>query len=231
MVLALDTSTRFASIALYNDDGVQGEQTWRADNNHTEDLLPHVTALMEGAHVTPTSLTGIAVALGPGSFNGLRVALSAAKGLAVGLHIPLVGVSTLETIAYQHGSMQLPVRPILEAGSQQVATALYRVTRSHWSQLEEPHLAGVEDICTGTTQRTLLCGEISAAMAAELRQRLDAMAIIAPPAANARRAGYLAELGWFRIRDGQQDDPATLQPLYLRRPHITESKKVVAPRD
>jgi len=82
MLLALDTSTRFASIALYDEFGVQGELTWRVDQNHTEDLMPRVVDLMAGAHVTPASLTGVAVALGPGSFNGLRVALSAAKGLA-----------------------------------------------------------------------------------------------------------------------------------------------------
>jgi tRNA threonylcarbamoyladenosine biosynthesis protein TsaB len=182
---------------------------------------------MDAAHTSPANLTGIVVALGPGSFNGLRVALSAAKGLAIALHIPLVGVSTLESVAYQHGALSLPVRPVLEGGGPELATALYRVVRNHWAQIEEPHLASVDDIVTATNQRTLFCGEISSTLAAELRQRLDVSAVIAPPAANARRAGYLAELGWYRVQDGQVDDPATLQPLYLRRPHITESKKTI----
>jgi len=229
MLLALDTSTRFASIALYDEFGVQGEYTWRVEQNHTEALLPHVVGLVEAAHVAPSSLMGVAVALGPGSFNGLRVAMSAAKGLAIALRIPLVGFSTLETLAYQHGSLSLPVRPILEGGGRELATALYKVMRNHWAQLEEPHLATVDDICAATNQRTLFCGEISPALAAELRQRLE-HAIIAPPAANARRAGYLAELGWQRIRAGNVDDPTTLQPLYLRRPHITEPKKALLPR-
>jgi tRNA threonylcarbamoyladenosine biosynthesis protein TsaB len=231
MLLALDTSTRFASIALYDDRGVQGEHTWRAEQNHTEDLLPHIVGLMEAARVVPSDLTGIAVAIGPGSFNGLRVALAAAKGLAIALHIPLAGVSTLEAVAYQHGSLSLPVRPILEGGSDQVATALYRVVRNHWAQLEEPALMTVEQVCQATTTRTLFCGEIGAQVASEVRRRLDSLAIIAPPAANARRAGYLAELGWYRIHDGLVDDPATLQPLYLRRPHITEPRRSTIGRD
>jgi tRNA threonylcarbamoyladenosine biosynthesis protein TsaB len=231
MLLALDTSTRFASIALYNESGVQGEHTWHVEQNHTEDLMPHVVALMAAAHVVPANLTGVVVALGPGSFNGLRVAMSAAKGMAIALHIPIVGFSTLETLAYQHGSLSLPVRPILEGGGPDLATALYRVTRNHWAQVEEPRLATVDAICEATTQRTLFCGEISPALAAEFRQRLE-NAIIAPPAANARRAGYLAELGWLRIRDGNVDDAGALQPLYLRRPHITEPKKKSAhPRE
>lgn len=226
MLLALDTSTRFASIALYNEFGVQGEHTWHVEQNHTEDLMPHVVALMAAAHIVPATLTGVVVALGPGSFNGLRVAMSAAKGLAIALHIPIVGFSTLETMAYQHGSLSLPVRPILEGSGHELATALYRVTRNHWAQMEEPRLTSVNAICEATTQRTLFCGEISPALATEFRQRLE-NAIIAPPAANARRAGYLAELGWYRIRDGNVDDPGALQPLYLRRPHITESKKKI----
>jgi tRNA threonylcarbamoyladenosine biosynthesis protein TsaB len=229
MLLALDTSTRFASIALYDDNGVQGEHTWRVDQNHTEDLMPRVVALTAAAHIAPAQLTGVAVALGPGSFNGLRVAMSAAKGFALALGVPLVGFSTLETLAYQHGSLSLPVRPILEGGGKELATALYKVARNHWTQVEDPHLASVDDICAATTQRTLFCGEISPALAAELRQRLE-HAIVAPPAANARRAGYLAELGWLSIREGRIDDPATLQPLYLRRPHITEPKKQAAAR-
>lgn len=227
MLLALDTSTRYASIALYDENGVQGEYTWRVGQNHTEDLVPHVSELMQAAHVAPADLTGIVVALGPGSFNGLRVALSAGKGLAIALHIPLVGVSTLEAVAYQHGALSLPVRPILAGGGPEIATALYRVVRNRWAQMEEPHLASVDDISAATNQRTLFCGEIAPALAAELRQRLDTSAVIAPAAANARRAGYLAELGWYRITDGQVDDPAALQPLYLRRPHITESKKAL----
>jgi tRNA threonylcarbamoyladenosine biosynthesis protein TsaB len=230
MLLALDTSTRFASIALYDENGVQGEHTWRVEQNHTEDLMPNVVALMKAAQITPAALTGIVVALGPGSFNGLRVAMSAAKGFASSLHIPLVGFSTLEALAYQHGSLSLPVRPILEGGGHELATALYKVARNHWTQVEEPHLATAEDICTATNQRTIFCGEISPALAADLRQNVE-YAIVAPAAANARRAGYLAELGWYSIRDGRGDDPTTLQPLYLRRPHITEPKKAVAPRE
>jgi tRNA threonylcarbamoyladenosine biosynthesis protein TsaB len=230
MLLALDTSTRFASIALYDEFGVQGEHTWHVEQNHTEDLMPHVAALMASAHVTPAALSGVVVALGPGSFNGLRVAMSAAKGLAIGLHIPIVGFSTLETLAYQHGSLSLPVRPILEGGGHELATALYKVSRNHWAQIEEPRLASVDAICEATTQRTLFCGEISPALATEFRQRVE-NAVIAPPAANARRAGYLAELGWHRLREGNLDDAASLQPLYLRRPHITESKKSKPPRE
>lgn len=227
MLLALDTSTRFASIALYDEQGVHGEHTWRVEQNHTEDLMPRVVGLMEAARIAPVGLTGVAVALGPGSFNGLRVALSVAKGLALGLDIPLVGVSTLEVVAYQHGSLSLPVRPILEGGGGQLATALYRVVRNHWAQLEEPHLATQDELCAETSQRTLFCGEIGSATANTLRERLDHLAIIAPPAANARRAGYLAELGWYRIQDGLIDDATTLQPLYLRRPHITQPRSPI----
>jgi len=224
MLLAIDTSTRLATVALYSEDGIRGEHTWRGEQNHTEDLMPCVAQLMAGAGVTPASLTGVVVAIGPGSFSGLRVGLSAAKGIAIALHIPLIGVCTLDALAYQHGSLQLPVRPILEAGRDQMATALYRAVRQQWAQQEEPHLATIEEICQATIRRTLFCGDIGPLAVMEFRRRLQHLAVIAPPAATARRGGYLAELGWHRLRAGLVDDPATLQPLYLRKPQITEPR-------
>lgn len=224
MLLAIDTSTRMASVALYDESGVHGEHTWRAGQNHTEGLLPRVVDLFRGAGIAPRDLTAVVVALGPGSFNGLRVGLSVAKELAHSLQIPIIGVCTLDALAYQHGSLGLPVRPILEAGREQVATALYRVVRHGWKQIEDPHLATAEDIIKATDQRTLFCGELPPEMTGAFRDRLPNLAVIAPPAAMARRAGYLAELGWYRLNDGLLDDVNTLEPIYLRRPHITQPK-------
>jgi len=220
MLLAIDTSTRWASVALYGQHELIGEQTWRADNSHSVQVLTHIGAMMAAAQLTPDQLTGVVVALGPGAFSGLRVGLATAKALAVTLGIPIVGIPTLEALAYQHGSLTMPVRPLLDAGRGQFATCLYAIVRNRWVQMEDPRLASVEDLCLGTQRRTLFCGEIPPDAAAEIRQRLDGMVIIAPPAAAVRRAGYLAELGWHRLRTGQTDDPATLQAIYLHRPPV-----------
>ncbi len=122
MQLAIDTSTDTASIALVRDAEVLVELTWHSGRNHTTQLLPNLSRLLDKADIH--SVNCIFVAKGPGSFNGLRVGVSTAKGLAFSLKIPLVGISTLEVEAYQHAETGLPVCPIFNAGRGEIATAI-----------------------------------------------------------------------------------------------------------
>ncbi|MFI5269142.1 MAG: tRNA (adenosine(37)-N6)-threonylcarbamoyltransferase complex dimerization subunit type 1 TsaB [Chloroflexota bacterium] len=103
MLLALDTATHYASVALHDGQRLLAEHTWLANQDHTRTLLPHVRSLLAEAHAGMDSLTALAVALGPGSFNGLRVGLSTAKGLAIARGLPLAGASTLELLAAEYG--------------------------------------------------------------------------------------------------------------------------------
>jgi len=127
MQLAIDTSTDRASIAIVQDNDVLAEFTWRCGQNHTRQLLPNLEHLLRQFELNPVEITGIIVARGPGSFNGLRVGISVAKGLAFSLGIPIIGVSSLEAEAYQHAETGLPVCPIFNAGRGEIATAIIQV--------------------------------------------------------------------------------------------------------
>ena len=109
MQLAIDTSTDTASLALVQDSEILAELSWRCGQNHTTTLLPYLTSLLSQTGLKLGSVTGIIVARGPGSYNGLRVGISTAKGLALSLGISIVGVSTLAVAAYQHAETDLPV--------------------------------------------------------------------------------------------------------------------------
>src|SRR4030042_2821251 len=102
MQLAIDASTEIASIALFSEGKVQAELTWHSQMNQTAELLPNVVYLLKQAKIELKDIDGIIVAKGPGSFNGLRVGMGTAKGLATALGIPLVSISTLEAEAFQH---------------------------------------------------------------------------------------------------------------------------------
>lgn len=227
MQLAIDTSTGMASIALVRDSEVLAELTWHCGRNHTVELLPHLTYLLNQAGLNLQSASGVIVARGPGSFNGLRVGVSTAKGLAFGLGIPIVGVSTLEAAAYQHAETGLPVCPIFSAGREEIATATYQKKRDEWCQLAAEHITTVDALCSQITTKTVFCGEFIPSIAAQLKKQLGRKAVIPPSAALFRRAGFLAELGQQRLKAGDYDNPATLQPLYLRRPSITQPKRSV----
>ena len=224
MQLAIDTSTDTASLALVQDSEVLAELTWRCRQNHTAELLSHLAHLLNQANLSLKSTSSIIVARGPGSFNGLRVGISTAKGLAFSLGIPIVGISTLEVEAYQHAETGLPICPIFNAGRGEIATAIYQKKHKEWRQLVTGHITTVDALCSQITTKTVFCGEFIPFIATQLRKKLRQKAIIPPSAALFRRASFLAELGLKRLKAGDYDNPATLQPLYLRRPPITKPK-------
>ena len=229
MQLAIDASTNIAGVALSCRGKVMTELTWQCGQRHTEELLPSLIDLLRRAGVSLQSIDGIAVARGPGSFNGLRVAIGTAKGLAFSLDIPLVGVSTLEVEAYPHATTGLPVYPIHNAGRGEIATALYQLNKGRWCQIEDEHITTLDELCSQVETRSLFCGELSAPMEVQLAERLGEKAVIPGAVTRIRRAGYLAELGWRRLEAKDFDNPATLQPLYLRKPPITQpnTRKII----
>ena len=224
MQLAIDTSTDTASVAIVQDSEVLAELTWRSGQNHSVELLPHLSNLLNQVGLALQSASGIIVAKGPGSFNGLRVGVSTAKGLAFSLGIPIVGISTLEVAAYPYAETGLPICPISNAGRAEIATAMYQKQGERWRQLSTEQITTVETLCSRITTPTIFCGEFIPAITARLREQLGDRAVIPGSASRLRRAGFLAELGLQRLKAGDSDNPATLQPIYLRRPPITQPK-------
>ena len=224
MELAIDTSTGFASIALSNEGEMIAELTWHSRQNHTVELVPNIIHLLNQAKLEAKSLGAIFVAKGPGSFNGLRVGVSTAKGLAFALDIPLVGINTLEIEAYPFAYARLPICPIHTAGRGEIAAAFYQ-QNDEWHCLEPEHITTAEMLCQQVTERTIFCGEIPPSVIPELQQKLTDKAIIPDATPRLRHASQLAALGWCYLKKGIKDDPASLQPIYLRQPPIMQRKE------
>ncbi len=219
MLLAIDTATRCASIALYDGTRVLSEESWRTANYHTVELMPAIVRMVERQQLSVEALTAVGVSLGPGSFTGLRIGLGAAKGLALAREIPLLGLPTLKTVAYPHFDWRRgAICAVVEAGRGRLSVGFYRRHRGRWRPADKPRLTTPEGLCESTEITTLFCGEIDESLSALLQKRLPKKAIIASPAASLRRAGYLAELAWTRLQKGQADDPDTLSPIYLQQP-------------
>jgi len=220
--LVIDTSTEIASLALSREDKIIVQSTWHCGQNHTTQLLPRLICLLSGAAVNLNSIEGIVVARGPGSFNGLRVGMSTAKGLAFALGVPVVGISSLEAIAYSYAETGLPICPIRNAGREEIATALYQRKESKWCRILEEHITTIGALMGQIEMETLFCGELSPSTEAQLT---DKLAVTPEAIIESSWVSSLAELGWQRLNRGDFDDLATLQPLYLRRPPITQPKR------
>jgi len=223
MLVAIDSSNDTASLALARDGEVLAQVSWRCGQNHSVELLPRLVRLLDEAKLSLRDTSVVIVAKGPGSFNGLRVGLSTAKGLAFSLGVPIIGISSLEMEAYRHAESGLPICPIFNAGRGEIAVALYQKNDDGWHKLAPERITTVEALSAEVTEKTLFCGEYVATIARQLKARLKGKAVIAPD--RMRSASLLIELAKPRIDAGDYDDLATLQPLYLRRPPITRPKR------
>lgn len=246
MLLAFDTSTSVASVALVTPPSAESgdearlvaELTWRVGQRHSTELLERLQWLLASAHVTMADLTGIAVALGPGSFNGVRVALATAKSLAFARNVPLTGTPTLDVIAWgysaAHGADAGTICAILEAGRGQVYAATYDATMgaAEWKPLGGYQVTTTADLAGQISGDVFFCGEMTPATRAALAESFSGRYRAAPPLAE-RRASWLAELALARVARERYDDAMALEPLYLRRPAITTSARhrLAAPED
>ena len=216
MLLALDTSTEWASVALFDGTTVLAEETWHAQRRHAEELFPTIERLLGHTRTPLASLDRVAVATGPGSFTGLRVAIAAAEGIARGTGAALVGVSTLDVLAYPHASSKLRTCPLLPAGRNEFYAAFYQERNRKWAR-RSPFIVGpLVELCRQIGTHTLFVGEISADTEANIRDLLGPLAVFAAPASRMRRAGYLAELGWNELALGKPATLGALEPIYVR---------------
>lgn len=222
-LLALDTSTEWASVALYDGRDVLAEETWQAQRRHGDELFPTIERLLVRARITLASIDRVAVATGPGSFTGLRVAIAAAQGIARGAGAALVGVSTLDVLAYPHAASKQPTCPLLPAGRDEFYAAFYQERNRKW-QRQSPFLAAtLPELCRQIGAQTLFVGEIGAETEQTLRDLLGPKALFASPASRLRRAGYLAELGWRALEAGPRTGLGEIEPIYVKQPSIRTS--------
>ncbi|MEA3338835.1 MAG: tRNA (adenosine(37)-N6)-threonylcarbamoyltransferase complex dimerization subunit type 1 TsaB, partial [Chloroflexota bacterium] len=163
MLVAIDTATGYASLALHDGARVRVEHTWESPRRHTVELLPRLAAALEQLGLGARHLSGVAVTRGPGSFTGLRVGLSVAKGLALARGLPLVGVPTLDVVAAAQGRDRRPMCAVLQAGRRRICVAAYRWRKGEWRAREEPRLTTWPALAEETTTPTLFCGEVDSA--------------------------------------------------------------------
>ena len=98
-ILCIETATDAGIVALARDGTVVAEANWRSSSRHGENLFGHIDAVLKDAGVERTEIAAVGVDIGPGKFTSLRVGLATAKGLALGLSVPIVGVSSLRVLA------------------------------------------------------------------------------------------------------------------------------------
>ena len=213
MLLAVDTSTAFVGLALYDGDRVLGEMIWATNQHHTSELSPALSGLLSRCGASMSSVNALGVAIGPGSFTSLRVGLSLVKGIALARNLPVMGVSTLDVIAMAQPLARHDLVAVIQAGRTRVAYGVYKTVRKQW-QAEGPVRSGtLDEMLAGLESPFSIAGELTS----DERRKISKIKKmhLASPALCVRRPAALAELAWERWRKNDVDDLAALAPVYL----------------
>lgn len=223
-ILAIDTSNLAMGVALVDGEKVLAECTTNVRKNHSVRLMPTVTRLLEEVQLSPEELGGIVVARGPGSYTGVRIGVTAAKTLAWALRIPLVGVSSMEVIAWNASFFTGFISPLFDARRGQVYTGLYRGNGSEVMPVEQERIIHIDDWLERISllqEPILFLGDDTAQFREKLTGRLGELAQYAAPEYNVPRAAHAARLGWKKIMAGDIDQIDSFSPAYLQ---LTEAE-------
>ncbi|MGO0123505.1 tRNA (adenosine(37)-N6)-threonylcarbamoyltransferase complex dimerization subunit type 1 TsaB [Desulfothermobacter acidiphilus] len=215
LVLGLETSTsQILGVAVVSGEGIMAETTLRGEKWQAESLLPQVQNTLAAAGVTPGELAAVAVAVGPGSFTGVRLGVVAARTLAQALSLRAYGVPTLKVLAWPWRLCKLVVCPLIPSRRRELFAALYHggdLLKGPWAASPEAIAKELRSFCP-----VLLTGAGARAHAEFWQRELGEGALLPAPVPEAPAASLVAWLGLEALRRGERGDFRDLVPIYLR---------------
>ncbi len=217
-LLGIDTSTKTGSVAVVSETAVIAQYSLNIEVTHSERFMSTVDRVLMDTGIPVSQVDGFAVAIGPGSFTGLRIGLSAVKGLALVTGKPVAAVPTLRALAWNVPFAAHPVCPMLDARKNEVYAALYTHEGPTLTQIMPEAVISLSKLSGVITGRTVFTGEASHHYRAEIEKLFGERALFAPRAAVLPSAASVAEIGIEMIRSGRYSDPDSLTPMYIRRP-------------
>ncbi len=230
-ILALESSGLAASAAVMDDGMLIGEFTTNLKKTHSQTLLPMVDQLLRMLDLTPQDLGAVAVSRGPGSFTGLRIGSATAKGLGLALGIPLIGVPTVDVLAYNLCGNDALVCPMMDARRQQVYTGLYTFSGNDLNVILPQRAASVMemiDVINRRGERVIFLGDGVPVYRSVIEERTETDYVFAAPHLAYPRAGAVGALAEIYYREGKTESASAHRPEYLR---VSQAERELMARD
>lgn len=216
-ILSVDTSSNVASVAVTDDEKLICEITVNTKKTHSQTLMPMIDSALEQAELEIKDIDLLVSANGPGSFTGLRIGVSAVKGIAHALDIPVVGVSILEAMAYNLPFCEYLISPIMDARRDQVYNAVYEWGNEELSALKEPRALSIEELTDELLEndkKVVFLGDGVRVHREFIKEKMGDKALFAPVSALEQRASGLAAAA----KNKKAVSYYELAPIYLRKP-------------
>lgn len=220
-LLALETATDVCSVALLRDGTVTAQASLHQPRVHAEQLVPLTDNLLDRAAVDRAELDAIAVSMGPGSYTGLRIGVSTAKGLAMALDAALIGVPTLEAMAasvHPFAADGDVACALLDARRDEVYAAAYAVTRDGLAPSAPTSARSVDTLpeWLGAVDGTCWLVGNGAEKAADALREAGYAGCVLSPEVHPPSAAWVARRAWPRLQRGATEDVASFEPYYLK---------------
>lgn len=230
-VLAVESSAMVAGAAIINEERLMGEFTLNHRKTHSEKLMPLIEDILNSLDLTLEDIDVLAVSKGPGSFTGLRIGISLVKGLAQAVQKPVIGIPTLDGLAYNLALSSGIICPIMDARREQVYTSIYRwhsdkgdednsINCGRLERLDEymavPILELLEKL-KNTKEPVVFNGDGVPVYRQIILDRLGDQASFAPAPLAMQRAASIASLALEKAQRGELESYNDLIPFYLRK--------------
>ncbi|KNY27141.1 tRNA (adenosine(37)-N6)-threonylcarbamoyltransferase complex dimerization subunit type 1 TsaB [Pseudobacteroides cellulosolvens] len=219
-VLAVDTSSTVAAVAIIDDEVLLGEYFINNRKTHSQKLMPMIKELMDSLGLTPEDIDIYAASVGPGSFTGLRIGVTSIKAMAYALEKPVISVPTLDALAYNAQDRSAVICPIMDARNNQVYTALYRFVDKGISKESEYMALPIEELMhmfVNTGNKVCFVGDGVDRHREYLHNELGEKCSFAPHNLILNKASSVAQLALTAAKAGKLENPVDMVPFYLRK--------------
>ena len=220
-ILAVDTSSSVASVAVMDEDRLQAEILLDNGKTHSQILVPLIENIMSILNISTNDIDVFASSIGPGSFTGLRIGITTIKAIAFASKKPVVSVPTLDALAYNMPALGSIVCPIMDARNSQVYTALFENRENTQSKLTEYLGININElikIIKDKGENIIFTGDAVQLHRVLLEKELGNLCSFAPVYLMRNRASTVAELALKKALTGQLESSFEMHPIYLRKP-------------
>jgi tRNA threonylcarbamoyladenosine biosynthesis protein TsaB len=216
-ILAIETSTMLGGVAIADEEGLIAEIRMNVKTTHSERMMSAIDYALKQSDMTIDEIDIFSVASGPGSFTGLRIGLSTAKGLCYATGKPLVLVPTLRAFAWNFPYCRYPVCVMLDARKGEVYAAIFRWEQDNFEILVPEVSVRPEDLLKDGDSPVLLAGEGLLRYRERIISAMGGRARIAPLQGMVPSPSNVALLGLQKALHSEFTEPAAAEPLYIRK--------------